>query len=135
VRGRQWLVDEHRPWVFTATYYLKAGPCIETGLGANLPEDAVYPLNLGDESGKAAGWSEQVHITFRMALTTVNAFWSITLYDRKDSRSANVLNRSRQQGLPSSTPPTDRSIYISETRRPGKDKEATGFRRRGSPSN
>ena len=27
----------------------------QIGLGANLPEDAIYPLNLGDETGKSLG--------------------------------------------------------------------------------
>ena len=33
-------------------YYLKRAIIAQQGLGANSPEDAVYPLNLGDESGK-----------------------------------------------------------------------------------
>jgi hypothetical protein len=33
-------------------YYLKRAIVAQVGLGANLPEDAIYPLNLGDESGK-----------------------------------------------------------------------------------
>jgi hypothetical protein len=34
-------------------YYLKRAIVAQIGLGANLPEDAIYPLNLGDESGRA----------------------------------------------------------------------------------
>jgi hypothetical protein len=33
-------------------YYLKRAIVTQLGLGANLPEDAIYPINLGDESGK-----------------------------------------------------------------------------------
>jgi hypothetical protein len=33
-------------------YYLKRAIIAQLGLGANLPEDAIYPLNLGDEAGK-----------------------------------------------------------------------------------
>ena len=33
-------------------YYLKRAIVTQLGLGANLPEDAIYPLNLGDETGK-----------------------------------------------------------------------------------
>jgi len=33
-------------------YYLKRAIVAQVGLGANLPEDAIYPLNLGDETGK-----------------------------------------------------------------------------------
>jgi hypothetical protein len=33
-------------------YYLKRAIVAQFGLGANLPEDAVYPLNLFDDTGK-----------------------------------------------------------------------------------
>ena len=33
-------------------YYLKRAIVAQLGLGANLPEDAIYPLNLGDENGR-----------------------------------------------------------------------------------
>ena len=31
-------------------YYLKRAMVAQLGLGANLPEDAIYPLNLSDDS-------------------------------------------------------------------------------------
>ncbi|MGA7936082.1 MAG: hypothetical protein WCA35_21185 [Kovacikia sp.] len=34
-------------------YYLKRAIVAMVGLGANLPEDAVYPLNIGDADGKS----------------------------------------------------------------------------------
>jgi hypothetical protein len=33
-------------------YYLKRAMVTQIGLGANLPQDAVYPLNLSDKSGQ-----------------------------------------------------------------------------------
>jgi hypothetical protein len=33
-------------------YYLKRAIVAQLGLGANLPEDAIYPLNLGDQTGR-----------------------------------------------------------------------------------
>jgi hypothetical protein len=33
-------------------YYLKRALVSQVGLGANLPEDAIYPINLADETGK-----------------------------------------------------------------------------------
>jgi hypothetical protein len=33
-------------------YYLKRAIVAQIGLGANLPEDAIYPINIADESGK-----------------------------------------------------------------------------------
>jgi hypothetical protein len=33
-------------------HYLKRAIVAQIGLGANLPEDAIYPINLADETGK-----------------------------------------------------------------------------------
>ena len=33
-------------------YYLKRAIVAQLGLGANLPEDAIYPMNLADDTGK-----------------------------------------------------------------------------------
>jgi hypothetical protein len=33
-------------------YYLKRAIVTQLGLGANLPEDAIYPINLADDTGK-----------------------------------------------------------------------------------
>jgi hypothetical protein len=33
-------------------YYLKRAIVAQFGLGVNLPEDAIYPTNLGDETGR-----------------------------------------------------------------------------------
>ena len=33
-------------------YYLKRAIVAQLGLGANLPEDAIYPLNLFDDTGQ-----------------------------------------------------------------------------------
>jgi hypothetical protein len=35
-------------------YYLKRALVTQFGLGANLPEDAIYPLNLADD--RASRW-------------------------------------------------------------------------------
>jgi hypothetical protein len=63
-------------------YYLKRAIVAQVGLGANLPEDAIYPLNIGDESGKPLDGANRYTISFEKGATPpVNAFWSITLYD------------------------------------------------------
>ena len=75
-------------------YYLKRAIVAQVGLGANLPEDAVYPLNLGDESGKPLDGSSKYTITFEKGATPpTQAFWSITLYDPEGFQVANTLNR------------------------------------------
>jgi hypothetical protein len=56
-------------------YYLKRAIVAQLGLGANLPEDAVYPLNLADETGKPLDGENKYTIHFdKTALPPVNAF-------------------------------------------------------------
>ena len=75
-------------------YYLKRAMGAQIGLGANLPEDAIYPLNLGDESGKPLDGTNKYTIHFEKGATPpVNAFWSITLYDQDGFQVGNSLNR------------------------------------------
>jgi hypothetical protein len=75
-------------------YYLKRAIIAQMGLGANLPEDAIYPLNLGDEAGKPLDGANKYTIHFDKAiLPPVEAFWSITLYDSEGFQVANALNR------------------------------------------
>jgi hypothetical protein len=63
-------------------YYLKRAIVAQIGLGANLPEDAVYPFNVGDESGKPLNGANKYTLHFdKGALPPVDAFWSVTLYD------------------------------------------------------
>jgi hypothetical protein len=46
-----WAMNTDTVGVY-GNYYLKRAILAQQGLGANVPEDAIYPLNLGDESGK-----------------------------------------------------------------------------------
>jgi hypothetical protein len=64
------------------------------GLGANLPEDAIYPLNLGDETGKPLDGANKYTLHFdKASVPPVNAFWSVTLYDTEGYQVPNTLNR------------------------------------------
>ena len=75
-------------------YYLKRAILAQQGLGANVVEDAIYPLNLADETGKPLDGANKYTITFEKgAAPPVNAFWSITLYDPEGFQVGNVLNR------------------------------------------
>ena len=56
-------------------YYLKRAMVAQLGLGANLPEDAIYPLNLGDETGKPLDGANKYTIHFEKAtLPPVGSF-------------------------------------------------------------
>jgi hypothetical protein len=76
------------------SYYLKRAIVALVGLGANLPEDAVYPLNLGDAAGHSLTGSNQYVLHFaKNEILPVAAFWSVTLYDKDGFPTANDLKR------------------------------------------
>jgi len=64
------------------------------GLGANLPEDAVYPSTVIDSDGNPLDGSVKYIIHFEKDdLPPVNAFWSLTAYDKRDLLVENPINR------------------------------------------
>ena len=75
-------------------YYLKRAIVAQAGLGANLPEDAIYPLNLADESGRPLDGANTYTLHFdKESLPPTDAFWSVTLYDSNGFQVPNALNR------------------------------------------
>ena len=62
--ANNWSMNTDTMGVY-GNYYLKRAIVSQLGLGANLPEDAIYPLNLADENGHPLGWREPVHDSFR----------------------------------------------------------------------
>ncbi len=64
------------------------------GLGANLPEDALYPNTASDEQGQPLNGKHKYLIHFAAnQLPPVNAFWSLTAYGQDDFLVPNALNR------------------------------------------
>ena len=51
-------------------YYLKRAIVAQLGLGANLPEDAIYPLNLARRNRQAARRRKQIHDPLRQGRYT-----------------------------------------------------------------
>jgi hypothetical protein len=75
-------------------YYLKRAIVAQVGLGANLPEDAIYPLNLADDTGKPLDGEGAYVLHFdKDTMPPVDAFWSVTLYDDAGFQVPNNLNR------------------------------------------
>jgi hypothetical protein len=107
-------------------YYLKRAIVAQAGLGANLPEDAVYPLNLGDESGKPLDGAHKYKISFAKSATPpVDAFWSLTLYDSDGFQVANGLNRFAVSSWMPFKYNSDGSLDLYfQNESPGKDKAA-----------
>jgi hypothetical protein len=75
-------------------YYLKRAIVAQLGLGANLPDDAIYPLNLRDSDGRALDGTNNYTIHFDKGdIPPADAFWSMTLYDNEGFQVANSINR------------------------------------------
>ncbi|HEY2755490.1 MAG TPA: DUF1254 domain-containing protein [Pseudolabrys sp.] len=107
-------------------YYLKRAIVTQLGLGANLPEDAIYPLNIGDETGKPLDGGNKYILHFeKETIPPVNAFWSITLYDPEGFQVGNVLNRFAVSSWMPFKYSADGSLDIYfQNENPGRDKEA-----------
>jgi len=74
--------------------YLKRATIALGGLGANPPEDAVYPVLLADSDGAPINGDQNYVIHFDAdELPPANAFWSITMYDDEGFQAANELDR------------------------------------------
>ena len=107
-------------------YYLKRAIVAQLGLGANLPEDAIYPLNLADETGKPLDGASKYTIHFEKGATPpVNAFWSLTLYDSDGFQVANSLDRfAVSSWMPFKYNPDGSLDLYFQNESPGPDKEA-----------
>jgi hypothetical protein len=107
-------------------YYLKRAIVALLGLGANVPEDAVYPLNLGDADGKPLTGASKYTLHFaKSEIPPVGAFWSITLYDKDGFPSANALNRNAIGDRDELKFNADGSLDLYfQNEPPGKDRES-----------
>ena len=76
------------------TRYAQRALVAKIGLGANSPEDAIYPnLHTDTEDRPLAGNRRYVLHFAAGQLPLVRAFWSLTLYDERQLLSANPLDR------------------------------------------
>ncbi len=107
-------------------YYLKRAMVAQVGLGANLPEDAIYPLNLADATGKPLDGTANYTLHFaKDDLPPVDAFWSVTLYDNAGFQVANPLNRfALSSWMPFKTNADGSLDLYFQNASPGADKEA-----------
>ena len=96
------------------------------GLGANRPQDAVYPTSQKDADGKDYNGADKYVMRFpKGQLPPVRGFWSLTRYDANYFFVDNPLNRysiSARQSL-KSNPDGSTDLYV-QNESPGKDKES-----------
>lgn len=75
-------------------FYVKRAVVSMVGLGANQPEDAIYPVLQHDADGQPLDGANRYVVHFDAgALPPVDAFWSITMYDAHGFQVANELDR------------------------------------------
>jgi hypothetical protein len=87
-------------WMFSAgtgiygTDYIQRALITAIGLGANRPQDAVYPTSEADAMGKPYDGSKKYVMHFDKGQTPpADGFWSLTMYDDKYFFVDNPLNR------------------------------------------
>jgi hypothetical protein len=95
-------------------------------LGANLPEDSVYPMTGVDADGKPLTGANRYVLRFpKGQLPPVKAFWSLTMYNGKRFFVANPLDRYAIGDRDKLTLNDDGSLTLYlQHESPGKDKES-----------
>ncbi len=119
-------------WAFTTktgiygTDYLMRALVSAIGLGANRPQDAVYPTSQKDAAGDAYDGANKYVIRFpKGQLPPVEGFWSITMYNSDYFFVPNPINRysiSPRQNLKQNSDGSV-DIYIQKDS-PGPEKES-----------
>jgi hypothetical protein len=108
------------------TDYLDRAFITAIGLGANRPQDAVYPTSEVDADGKPYSGANKYVMHFdKGTLPPVNGFWSLTMYDAGYFFVDNPLNRytlSARNKL-KKNPDGSVDLYL-QNENPGKDKES-----------
>ncbi|MFD4693251.1 DUF1254 domain-containing protein [Streptomyces sp. NPDC058463] len=76
------------------TDYLQRAAVTVVGLGANLPQDAIYPVSRVDADGDPLDGSHRYLLHFDADdLPPVDAFWSVTMYNDRQFFIDNPINR------------------------------------------
>lgn len=125
-------MHDENGWAYTlktgnySADYLMRALVTAIGLGANRPQDAVYPTSLKAADGRAYDGAKRYVMRFRPGGTPpVQGFWSLTMYDKNFFFVANPINRysiSPRQNLKANA---DGSIDILIQREsPGAERES-----------
>jgi hypothetical protein len=120
-----WQVFD-RPVGNYGTDYLWRAIVALVGLGANLPEDAIYPHATTDAQGQPLTGANRYVVHFpKGQLPPVNAFWSLTMYNSEQAFVQNPINRYAIGDRDNLRFNDDGSLtlYI-QNESPGKDKES-----------
>ena len=107
-------------------FYRKRAMVAMAGLGANQPEDAVYPMNFTDADGKPVDGNNKYVLHFsKEELPPVEAFWSVTMYDKDGFQCGNSINRfAISSWMPLKTNSDGAIDLYLQNDNPGSDKES-----------
>ncbi len=119
-------------WVFTTktglygTDYLQRALITAIGLGANRPQDAVYPTSEVDAAGQPYNGTNKYVMHFpKGQMPPVNGFWSLTMYNAEYFFYGNPLNRYTLSARNDLKKNADGSIDLYlQHESPGPDKES-----------
>lgn len=119
-------------WLFTtktglyATNYLQRAFITAVGLGANRPQDAVYPMSQRASLLDAYEGGNTYALRFEKGqLPPVKGFWSLTMYDEQMFFVANPINRySMSLRTNPKLEPDGSLVILIQNENPGPDKEA-----------
>ncbi|CUT11329.1 putative exported protein [Bradyrhizobium sp.] len=125
-------VKDENGWAFTTktgiygTDYLMRALVTAIGLGANRPQDAVYPTSQKDADDRKYNGAHKYVMHFAKGqLPPALGFWSVTMYNGEYFFVANPIDRysiSARQNL-KSNPDGSTDLYI-QNESPGKEKES-----------
>jgi hypothetical protein len=125
-------VKDINHWAFTTrtgiygTDYLMRALVTAIGLGANRPQDAVYPTSTKDADGEDYNGANRYVLRFPAGhLPPASGFWSLTMYDADYFFVANPINRysiSARQDL-KRNPDGSVDLHIQHAS-PGADRES-----------
>jgi hypothetical protein len=119
-------------WLFTTkagvygTDYLQRALITAIGLGANRPQDAIYPTSEADADDKPYSGANKYVMRFNKdEMPPVDGFWSLTMYNGEYFFVDNPLNRYNVSSRSKfkTNPDGSVDVYI-QNEPPGKDKEA-----------
>jgi hypothetical protein len=88
-----WLTLDPRVGRYGTAYDLRALVAV-VGLGANTPEEAIYPTGLADSTGQLLNGAKRYRIVFPAGQEPpARYFWSLTMYDLDGYLAPNPIDR------------------------------------------
>ena len=93
IDAKGWIFADSDIGAFGTDYRLRAEVAI-VGIGANTPEEAVYPGALADSDGNLLDGSNDYRMVYPAGdLPPARYFWSLTMYDRDGFLVDNPIDR------------------------------------------